>query len=204
MVKITHRESLLGEFDQASFLSFLFPFRATSGTLQMVRSFSSDVMDTFSPQPEEALIGARTVAGEDFLIAKLSWRKNLPSGCILRRPCFCGLHAAQAAQICPVHAFLPRISRRVELGRPLFRGVNRRTFSRISKAILGKLRISEASRYSSPPPCFSQGTAQEVKESGPPGRRWRRLACGAPLPFGGMSTCPETSRSVFNSCSEST
>ena len=159
-------------------------------------------MDTFSPQPEKESIGVRTIAGEYFLIAKLSWRKILTSGCILRRPCFCGLHADQAAQLCPVRAFWPCIRRRAEPGQPLFWAVNRRNFNRIMKAILGKLRIPEASRYSSH--AFRMAPRRNSRNRVSPGRRWRRLACGAPPPFGAMSTCPETSRSVFNSCSKST
>ena len=59
------------------------------------------------------------------------------------------MHAAQAAHIFPVHAHWPCIRRRVEPGQPLFKAVNRRNFNRILKSVLGKLKIPDASRYSS-------------------------------------------------------
>ena len=70
-------ESTDAEFAHAAYLSFLFAFRVPSGTLSLPRDFSDDPLDTFSPQLEKDLIGARVIAGEPFLIAKLSRRKNL-------------------------------------------------------------------------------------------------------------------------------
>lgn len=69
LVKIIHRKSSAIEFAQAALLSFLFSFRAPSGNIQLVRYYSSDAADAFSPHPEKALIGVRTIAGAPFLIA---------------------------------------------------------------------------------------------------------------------------------------
>ena len=166
MLKIIDQDSFASEFAQARFVSFLFSFRVPSETLQMVRSFNSDELDSFSPQPEKALIGVRVIGGESFLIAKLSWRKNLSSGCILRRPCFCIPRAARAQAICPVRAFWPLIRRRVDPGQPLFKAVNRRNFNCILKAVMAKINTPDAARYSSH--AFRRGTTQGLKETGSP------------------------------------
>ena len=166
LLKIINHESSASEFAQACFLSFLFSFRVPSETLQLVRSYNTDELEAFTHQQEKALLGVRTIGGEPFLIAKLSTRKNLSSGCILRRPCFCNLRASTAQAICPVHAFWPLIRHRVDPCQPLFCAVNRRNFNCILKAVLAKLAIPEAERYSSHG--FRRGTTQELKESGSP------------------------------------
>ena len=141
---------------QLSSPSFLFSFRVPSETRVLRRAFSTDAMDCFSPKPEMALVGVREIVGEQFLIANRSWRKNLTSGCILRRPCFCSLRSPRAAKLCPVRAFWPLIRRRVAPGQLLFQSVNRRNFNRILEAITSKLAIPKARRYSSH--AFRRGT----------------------------------------------
>ena len=147
-------------------LLILFPLGAPSETLMLRRAYASGPLDTFSPQPDKALMAVRFVGGEPFLFTKFSWRKNLPSGCILRRPCFCNLTNRKAALIFPVHVFWQLIRCRVDTGKPIFSAVNRRNFNRIPKVVLAKLRIPEADRYSSH--AFRRGISQELKESGPP------------------------------------
>ena len=166
LTKLIKHESAESEFAQAAFLSFLFAFRVPSETLQLKRAYRGDQLLTFSPQPDKALIGPMSVGGELFLVAKLSYRKNLPGGCILRRPCFCNLASSRARLLCPIHVFWAAIRRRVDPGTPLFRAVNRGNFNRQLKAIFGRLCIPDADRYSSHG--FRRGTAQELKESGSP------------------------------------
>ena len=166
LTKIIKHESAESEFAQAAFLSFLFAFRVPSETLQLKRAYRGDRLLSFSPQSDKALIGPMSVGGELFLVAKLSYRKNLAGGCILRRPCFCNLASARARLLCPIHVFWAAIRRRVDPGAPLFRAVNRGNFNRQLKAIFGRLCIPDADRYSSHG--FRRGTAQELKESGSP------------------------------------
>ena len=130
------------------------------------RAFSTDNLLAVSPQPGKALIGTAAVGGEPFLVIKMAWRKNITSGCIMRRPCFCNLGTQQAISLCPVHTFWPAVRRRVGSGQPLFRKVNVGNFNRIMKAILTKMQIPEAARFSSHG--FRLGTSQELKESGSP------------------------------------
>ena len=165
---ISHETSVNGpsEFAQAAFFSFLFSFRAPSETLQLKRAYATDLLDDFSPQEDKALIGIRFSDGSPFLVAKLSWRKNLVSGCILRRPCFCSLSGSRAPLLCPVHAFWPLVKRRVEPGEFLFPAVTRRNFNCILKAALAKIHEPSADRYSSH--AFRRGASQELKESGSP------------------------------------
>ena len=130
------------------------------------RAYASGPLDTFCPQPDKDLTAVRLVGGGPFLFAKFSWRKNSPSGCILRGPCFCNLANRKEALICPARVFWHLIRLRVGPGKPIFSAVNRRNYNRILKAVLAKLRIPEADRYSFH--AFRRGGSQELKESGPP------------------------------------
>ena len=98
-------------------------------------------------------------------------------GCILRRPCFCSIGTTRAIARCPVHSFWPLIKARVHSGSLLFPSITRRNVDRIIKAALGRLSVPHAERYSSRG--FRRGSAQELKETGPPwttvdtAGRWR-------------------------------
>ena len=200
LLRIIEHDSAGIEFAQAGFFSFLFSLRVPSETLVLRRAYSSDPMETFCPHPDEALMGVRTVGGEPFLFAKFSWRKNMASGCILRRPCFCNLTNRKAALICPVHVSWPLIRCRVDPGKPIFSAVNRRNFNRILKVVLAKLRIPEADRYSSH--ASRRGTSQELKESGsPPGLLSPLLECGTLLHSADMWIYPVMLRWGPNSSS---
>ena len=141
MIRIIDHETFSIECAQAAFLSFLCSFRVPSETLQLVRTYSSDTLEVFPPQPEKALIGVRLAEGAPFLFANLAWRKNLTSGCILRRPSFCQLAATRAASLCPVRAIWPLIRQRVAPGEPLFKAMNRRNLNRTLKAIMARLSV---------------------------------------------------------------
>ena len=120
LVRILTHETARSEFAQACFFSFLFSFRVPSETLQLRRAYNTDDLEGFTPQLEKALIGVRTIDGQDFLLVKLTTRKNLTSGCILRRPCFCHLAARKASQLCPVHVMWAAVRHRVDPGQLLF------------------------------------------------------------------------------------
>ena len=102
---------------------------------------------------------------------ELSHRKNLVYGCILRRPCFCSVWTLRATALCPVHAFWPLIKARVQSGSLLPPFITRRNISRIIKAVLAKLSVPHAERYSSHG--SRRGSAQELKETGSP---WTAVA----------------------------
>ena len=164
LLEIIDHDTRGSDFAQAAFFSFLFTLRVPSEASVLRRAYASDPSDTFCPQPDKALMNVKMAGGEPFLFAKFSWRKNLPSGCILRRPCFCYLANRKDALICPIHVFWQLIRCRVDPGQPIFSSVNRRNFNRILKAVMAKLHIPEADMYSSH--AFRRGAAQELKESG--------------------------------------
>ena len=141
MTHLIEFESMDAEFAQPAFLSFLFACRVPSDTLCLARSFPDDPLGAFSPQPGNPLIGARVIAGESCLFPKLPRRKNLETGCILRRPCFCALHAINGSLLCPVHAMWPAIRRRVAPGSPSSRQLTGGTS-------IGPSRLSWASFWS--------------------------------------------------------
>ena len=166
LLKITNRESAVSEFAEAAFFSFLFAIRGPSGALQLRRAYSSDNLLAFSPTPGKALIGIASVGCELFLVSKFAQRKNITNGCILRRPCFCNLGTDHAASLRPVRCFWPSVRRRVAPGQPLFRRINVGNFNRMLKAILAKLSVPDAMRFSSHG--FRRGAAQELKDRGSP------------------------------------
>ena len=84
--RVVAQEKARSEFAQACFLSFLFSFRVPSETLRLRRAYNTGDLDGFTPQLEKALIGVRTIDGQQFLLVKPKTRKNLAPGCILRRP----------------------------------------------------------------------------------------------------------------------
>ena len=154
------------QFAQVAYLSFLFSLRVPSETLAIRRAFSDDPVSEHIPQSEKALIKICTIEGVPYLVLKLSHRKNLVYGCILRRPCFCSLGSQRATALCPVHAFWPLVIDRVHSGSLLFPNVTRRNVNRIIKAVFRKLSVPHAERYSSHG--FRRGSAQELKETGSP------------------------------------
>ena len=115
---------------------------------------------------EKAPICVRAADGESFPIDKLAWRRDLSSGCIIRRPFFCALPVPRAASLCPVHTFWPLIRRRVEPGAQLFSLAKRRNFNLTSNAVFSEMGIPDAGRYSSH--AARWGDTQELTESGPP------------------------------------
>ena len=166
LIRLIQAESIRSEFVQACVLSFVFSFRVPSETLQLRRSYCDDRLTEFSPQCRKALIGVRLVKGHPYLVAKLSSRKNLTCGVIMKRPCFCGLNTDTARLACPVHSLWPAVKDRVACGKPLFVAVNRRNFNRRMKAIFARLGVPHAARYSSH--AFRRGSAQEMNETGSP------------------------------------
>ena len=146
VAKISARESHRIEFAQARFFSFMFSFRIPSATLQLRRSFSTDHVEGFAPQLEKALIGVRTIDGQQSLSVMLTTRKNHAPGCILRRPCFCHLDAPKALKMCPVHVFWAEVRRCVLPGQLPFQSVTRRNFNRALKAVLARLGAPAAER----------------------------------------------------------
>ena len=112
----------------------------------------------------EALIGLRGPVGRECLAIRFLRRKNLPNGRILPRPCFCKLAAPSAKRLCPVHAFWPEIAARAKCGEKLFPGYTTQNVNATIKAVLAKLGIPHAERYTSHG--YRRGASQELKERG--------------------------------------
>ena len=191
-VAIYDRESPIVGCARDSFLSFLVSFRVPSGAPHLRRAYSAGDLAAFSPHPDKSLISVRTIDIVHLLVAKQARRKNLPGGCILRRPCFFGLTSLRAQHLCPVRTCWALIRCRVAPGAPLFPSVNRRNFNRSPNAIMAQLGIPEAHRYSSHG--FRRGTTQELKDPGSP---WSVAATSGmwhSSAFRGMCICPSMLR----------
>ena len=75
------------EFAQLAFLSFLFSLMIPSEALPMRKAHRHERIEEFIPQNDKVLIGVRPCSKIDCLIIKMSQRKNLSGGCILKRAC---------------------------------------------------------------------------------------------------------------------
>ena len=109
-------------------------------------------------------MGIRGPPSGQRLVLKLRSRKNLPIGCIMSRPCFCGFPASAAKRMCPVHAIWPCIACRVRPGEMLFPSFSATNVNTTLKAVLSRLSVVHAEKYSSHG--FRRGAAQELKETG--------------------------------------
>ena len=152
------------EFVHLAYIAFLFALRVPSEALQICRAKKGDEVELFTPQREKALIAVRQINGVDTLVLKLAWRKHMPGGCILQRPCFCPHSTERAKALCPIHWFWPWVRRTCRSGHSLFKTVNARNVNRYIRHALARLRIPAANLYSSHG--FRRGAAQELKESG--------------------------------------
>ena len=171
IAQILQFETRGAPFAQLAFLSFLFALRVPSETLKIRRAFRGDDLTAFSPINGEALMGIRGPPSGQRLVLKLRSRKNLPNGCIMSRPCFCGLPAKAAKRMCPVHAIWPCIASRVRPGEKLFSSFPAASVNTALKAVRAKLLAEHAEKYSSHG--FRRGSAQELKETG---SQWAAIA----------------------------
>ena len=152
------------EFAQLCFISFLFSLRVPSEALLMLRAYSDDPIEKFVPQADKVLIGTRSWRGIDCLIVKMSWRKNLSGGCILRRPCLCGDKNPRAQKICPPHRVWPLLAERVSSGERVFPSFRKNNVNQLLKLNLRILGFSDGHLYTSK--AFRRGSTQELHQSG--------------------------------------
>ena len=161
------------EFPHLAYLSFLFAFRVPSEALVLQRAHKGGggEGDLFTPRGKRPLIACRIIDGREALIVKLAWRKHMPGGCIMKRPCFCARNTPRARGLCPIHWLWPWVRDRRKSGEFLFREINANNVNLFIRKSLSGLNAPEAQRYSSHG--FRRGAAQELKESG---AQWPILA----------------------------
>ena len=92
------------------------------GQPHLRRAFADDPIAEFADQPTKALIGVRRVGDTDFQAVKLSWRKNLDGGCVLKRACLCDAASSVGERTPPVppRRIWPLIRSRIGAGELLF------------------------------------------------------------------------------------
>ena len=163
-------------------MSFLFPLRVSPETLQSRIASGEDALADFPPQKFMAIIGVRAIAGTPLLLAKFSWRrKNIRSGCILRRQCLCDEKEELAQMLCPIHIIRPLII----AGQPkhglLSPSLTRPNFNRILNRNMLSAGFPGADWYSSH--CFRRGPTQELQLAGSSGGRIKSAGCWAAMGF---------------------
>ena len=152
---------LASPFGLAAFLSFLLLLRVPSETLLMRLAGPTDRITEFVPQNFEILAGLRSFKGTELLVVKFSRRKNLPRGCILRRPCLCDEPLVSARIFCPVHQIWPRLIQGIEIHGRLFPSLSAHKFGSALKAGMITAGYPEGGKYSSH--CFRRGATQELE-----------------------------------------
>lgn len=118
--RIMGQETRGGDFDQLSFISFLYVLRVPSGGLIIRRDYRNDDLTGYAPMRDTALIGLRGPMNAVCLVIRFGRRKNLPNGCMLSIPCFPQLEAPKARKLCPTHAIWPAIAARAKCGGKAF------------------------------------------------------------------------------------
>ena len=158
-------ESLSSEIGRLFYLPNLFLWRAPSEGLPIWRAAQRDILTTKSPQSEMALMGIRSIDHVRRLILKLKKRKLNKTGTIMMRPCFCVGEGLVPAGFCPVHDFWPILQRSNLPGGILLPTLRPKNTSRILKAILGRLGIDSATKYSAK--AFRRGAVMYIMASVP-------------------------------------
>ena len=152
---------LASPFGLAAFLSFLLLLRLPSETLLIRRASDWGRLSEFAPHDFKILAGLRTFSGTNLSIVKFSRRKNLPTGCILRRPCLCDETSTLARIFCPVHQIWPRLCDGVEVHGRLFPSLTPHKFNIALKTGMTTAGYPEGGKYS--PHCFRRGATKELQ-----------------------------------------
>ena len=175
--------SLTTEFGQAAFLSFLFLLRVPSGTLQLRFAADSDALADFSPQKFNDIAGVRTISGSPLLSAKFSWRVNIRSVCILRRPCLRDEREELERMLSPSHMIWPRILAGGACRGLLFPSLTRSNFNRFLKRNKTASCFPDGGRFS--PHFFRRGGGgpQELLLAGHPENRIKAAGCWISMGF---------------------
>ena len=159
VLKAISAEAPSSQFAQLAFCAYLFALRVPSEALILRRAFLDDPLDMGSPQFEKVLISVRYEGGSHQLVLKLAYRKNLPTGCVLYRPCFCEISGApQLHRFFPVRFWWKWVCSRVPPGRSPFSELSARNINRAIKAVFSKIGVSYAQSYTSHG--FRRGAAQ--------------------------------------------
>ena len=151
-------------FSKLAFVSFLFSLRIPSEALCMRQAHDSERLADFVPQGDKVLIGVRVCGGAPCLIVKMSWRKNIPGGCILKRVCLCSDSSRRARKICPPHRIWPLLRASGGPGELLFPEFTRHNVNRKLKFTLAKLGFPDGHKFTSK--AFRRGATQELLMTG--------------------------------------
>ena len=163
-LRLIRFETLPSEIGRLFYLSYLFLLRVPSEGLPIRRAALNDILTTKSPQAGMASMGIRSIDNAPRLILKLKKRKLNKTGAITMRPCFCDGEGLAPAGFCPIHDFWPIVQRSNLPGEGLFPTLQSKNLNRISKAILGRLEIDSATKYSTK--AFRRGAAMDIMASG--------------------------------------
>ena len=157
-------ETLRADFGKFMYLSFLFALRGPSEAIPAQRAPLTTRLGSKILQAEKPLIGLRKLSdGSIRLILKLNKRKNLRLSVPLMRPCLCGSEHFVPNGLCPVRDFWLLVAH-LPPKSWIMPSLQKSNLNRILKAILWKLNLEEASRYSTH--CFRRGAAMELLNLG--------------------------------------
>ena len=157
LIKIVNLSTAFG---LAAFLSFLLLLQEPSETLLTRRAPDTDRITEFPPHYFKILAGIRTFDGSPLLIVKFPRRKNIPNGCILRRPCLCQEAPTLARIVFPVHQIWHRLCDGAEIHGRLFPFLTACKFDKELRQGMLTAGYSDGGKYSAH--CFRRGATQEL------------------------------------------
>ena len=105
----------ISQFDHAALIRFLLAIRVPHGAPLLQRASGGERLLAFTKHKSVALIGVRIADGIPSIVAKFSYRVNLPSWRIIRRPCICAKNISLAQPFFPIHVIWEWVRRRTPL-----------------------------------------------------------------------------------------
>ena len=149
---------------RAAYISYMFPLRVPSETLQLIRATSAEPLLKFLPRKPKVLIGVQTFEEIQVLVIKSKYRKNIRGCCIPLRPCLCYEPKMAARALTPAHFWRKLVCDSGRVGGPLFPETSANSANRQIKAAMEKLGYDQGREYSSH--AFRLGETEEVKDPG--------------------------------------
>ena len=155
LTRLVRKETWDSELSRICYVAFLFMLRLPSEALPLTRALPIDRLLSPELASSSAVIGLREFQGEQRIVLKLAKRKNTRNAFIATRPCFCTSNAVLPKHNCPIRRFWKAVLGHTEPGALLSPSLQGENFSRILRAVLAKLGVPDAERYSRH--CFRRG-----------------------------------------------
>ena len=103
---------------RVEYMSYLFPLRVHSGTLQLIRAASKEPLLMFVPQGPKVFIGSQTFEKAQVMVIKSKYRKTFAQDSHYFPPCLRNEPKLAAMALCPPHFWWKLICDSIRVGPP--------------------------------------------------------------------------------------